>query len=427
MAKDKKSLTESLKEVLAPTEAPVAVTTDEDVNLDNVEQIDELWKATQNEKGEHILKHKSGKVSSKSYPSKEEAISAAVRKNKLSGAFKEETDLEETAASDSLHPGAAPGDSMSKIEMMAKAIGAMSVMNQGDLTHWFTQAIENSKHYSKATDGKAAGNESSLDMKPSAATTSSAPKTKDPMPKLSVKEDVEEMLSGYDLTEEFKEQATTLFEAAVTARVILENTRLEEAFEAKLEEAITEVSEGLSDQIDNYLTYVVEHFMEENEVAIESSLRNELMDEFIEGLTNLMQNHRFSIPEEKVDVVESLADKVTELEAKFDEQLEENIALKEALVEVERERIVEGFLEGLALSEADKFLKLTEGVTFDGDLETYSKKLSVVKENYFNKKSAPAKTTNIVEESFEGDTVSEVSIDPQIARYMDSINRNLKK
>jgi hypothetical protein len=339
---------------------------------------------------------------------------------------KSKKQVDETTALDSLHPAARPvtDDPKSKIETIARTIGHINAMSSADLTKWYTQSIAQSKTYAdKIPGGSAKSNESSIDMKPSDASISKGPKTEYPMPKLGVKEDVEEMLKGFELSEDFKDQATTLFEAAVTARVLIENAKLEEQFEAKLEEAVEQVAENLADQVDNYLTYVVEHFMEENEVAIESSLRNELMDGFIAGLHELFTNHNFSVPETKVDVVEALADKVQDLEAKFNEQLEENTQLREALVEVERERLVESYIEDLALSEADKFVKLAEGVDFDGDLEAYSKKLSIIKENYFGEKKTAK--SNIEEESFEG-TTSEVKMDPTVAKYMDLISRQVK-
>ncbi|MGZ4849847.1 MAG: hypothetical protein ACXV2C_00545 [Candidatus Bathyarchaeia archaeon] len=340
--------------------------------------------------------------------------------------------VDETTAADSLHPAARSiEDPQSKFSMITKAIGAMHSMSSDELTKWYTSSVaqigkETEKLPSAANSD---ANKATHDMKPSDATVSVGPKTKDPMIKIGVKEDVVEMLAGFELTEETQDQITTLFEAAVTARVIVENARLEEQFETKLQEAIGEVSEDLADQIDNYLTYVVENFMEENKVAIESSLRNELVGEFIDGMKNLFKEHYIEVPETKVDVVEALSDKVTELEEKFNEQLDENVQLREALVEVEREKLVDTYLEGLALSQADKFLKLVEGVDFDGDLEAYSKKLSIVKENYFStsKTKVPAGSTNIEEETFEGDSTSTVHVDPTIAKYMESINRNLHK
>jgi len=340
----------------------------------------------------------------------------------------ETTEVVETSAADSLHPAARSiDDPKSKFEMITKAIGAMHSMSSDELTKWFTDSIEQSKKVGDGVGDNSGKNQSSIDMHSSDASSSTSPKTRDPMPKLGVKEDVEAALAGFELNEETTDKLTTLFEAAVTARVIVENAKLEEAFEEKLTETVATISEDMADQIDNYLTYVVEHFMKENEVAIESSLRNELASEFIAGIKGVFEAY-VDVPEETVDVVETLADKVRVLETKLDEQLEVNSTLKESLLEVERQNVVDGFLDGLALSEADKFLKLAEGVSFDGNLEDYSKKLALVKENYFGDKKPPAKNTNIIEESFEGDTTStDVRVDPMIAKYMDSITRNLKR
>jgi vacuolar-type H+-ATPase subunit E/Vma4 len=249
------------------------------------------------------------------------------------------------------------------------------------------------------------------------------------MPKLSVKEDVEEMFNGHDLSEDFKEKASTLFEAAIQARLIAETARLEEEFDEKLEEAVAEINEELTSKIDSYLDYVVEQWMEDNEVAIESTLRNELAEEFIEGLKGLFSEHYIDVPQEKIDVIESLASKVEELEAMVSETLEENNQLKDALVGTEKKEVFESFLDDLALTQQEKFKALAEGIDFDGDLETYAKKLSVIKENYFGVEKKAPTSTNIVEETFEGDTkdTNTVNVDPTMSFYAQAISRTLKK
>jgi SHS2 domain-containing protein len=248
------------------------------------------------------------------------------------------------------------------------------------------------------------------------------------MPKLSVKEDVEEMFSGSDLSEEFKEKASTLFEAAVNARIITETARLEEEFESKLEESIAEINEELTSKVDSYLDFVVEQWMEENEVAIESALRNEITTDFINGLKNLFTEHYIDIPEDKISVVESLASKVEELEVMLDEKITENAQMKLALEETEKDKVFESYLDDLALSQQEKFKALAEGVDFDGDLEVYSRKLSIIKENYFTTEKKAPTSTNITEETFEVDeNEKNVSIDPSVNRYVQAISRSLKK
>jgi hypothetical protein len=256
--------------------------------------------------------------------------------------------------------------------------------------------------------------------------TGKGPKIRDAMPKLSVKEDVEEMFEGQDLSEEFKENASTIFEAAVTARAALEIARLDEEYETRLEESVTEIVEELQTGLDSYLSYVAEKWMNENQVAIESALRNEIMEEFIDGLKGLFVEHYIDIPEEKVSVVESLAAKVEALESALDEQITENAELKTMVLESNKQEILDELAEGLTMSQAEKFFALSEGVHFDGDLDVYAKKLSVVKENYFTKKSATV--MNLEEETFEaGETTNSGSVDPSVNRYVQAISRTVKK
>jgi hypothetical protein len=298
-------------------------------------------------------------------------------------------------------------------------------MRKDDLTKWYTQAMSliGKEADSLPSGASADANASSIDMK-----TGKGPKTRDAMPKLSVKEDVEEMFDGQDLSEEFKDRASTLFEAAVNARIILESSRLEEQYEARLEEEVTEIAEALEKKLDTYLDYVVENWMKENEVAIESSLRNEIMEEFIDGLKGLFAEHYIDVPEEKIDVVEELATKVDELETMLDESITENSDLKKMVAESKRIDVLEEMATDLTMVQAEKFAALAEGIDFTGDIDSYRKKLSYVKESYFSKKSTP--TTNIEEETFEGDNTlneSVKSFDPDVNRYAQAIARTIKK
>lgn len=345
----------------------------------------------------------------------EEEESSKSKKKKVS---------EETLAGSSLHPGAkSVADPKSKIGMMQAVIGAMGGMNKGDLTKWFDQAMAvygpGKSHGVGDVSGK---NQSSIDMAAGAG-----PKTRDAMPKLSVKEDVEEMFIGEELSEEFKEKATTLFEAAVSARAALEVARLEEEYEERFYEAVDTINEELTTKVDTYLNYVVDNWMEENEVAIESTLRNELAEEFIEGLKGLFAEHYIDVPQNKIDVIESLAAKVEELEAHLDEAISENAEIKSALVESERKSVLTSFAEDLTLAQQDKFAALAEGIDFDGDLDVYAKKLAIVKENYFSSNRKIA-STNIEEETFEGEVnANVVSMDPAVNRYVQAINKTIKK
>jgi hypothetical protein len=334
---------------------------------------------------------------------------------------------EGTLAASSLQPASKPvgSDPKSRIEMMLSVIRGIDSMPKKDFVKWFDQqqaVFGPGKDY--GVGDKSAANQATIDM-----TTGKGPKTRDAMPKLNVKEDVEEMFSGSDLSEEFKDKAATLFEAAISARIIAEQARLDEEMEVKLQEAISEINEELTTKVDSYLDYVVEQWLEDNAVAIESTLRNEIMEEFMDGLKGLFAEHYIDVPQEKVDVIESLASKIEELEGKLDEQITENTEIKRSLVDSEKKEVFESFLDDLALTQQEKFKALAEGVDFDGDIEVYAKKLAIIKENYFaTEKKAPG-STNIVEETFEAETdTKNVSVkDPAVNRYVEAISRSLKK
>ena len=246
------------------------------------------------------------------------------------------------------------------------------------------------------------------------------------MPKLNVKEDVEAMFDGQDLSEDFKENAATLFEAAISARLIAETARLEEQYENTLAEELSVFQEEVSNKLDSYLDYVVENWMKQNEVAIESTLRNEIMEEFMEGLKTLFAEHYISVPQEKVDVLEALAEKVGALEEMLDEAITENTELKNVLVESNAHEIFEELASDLALTQQEKFAALAEGIDFDGNLDTYEKKLKIIKENYFRNEST-SYSSNIEEETFEGDLNESVSHNPVVNRYVQAISRSTKK
>ena len=243
---------------------------------------------------------------------------------------------------------------------------------------------------------------------------------------IAMKEDLDALFDGYELTEEFKETTTTLFEAAVNARIVAETVRLEEEYSTKLEEEIAVFSEEMTEKIDAYLNYAVENFMKENEVAIESTLRNEISEEFIDGLKNLFAEHYISVPEEKVNVLEAMAEKVEALEGKLDEVISENVELRGVILSEAAGKIFSELASDLALTQQEKFAALAEGIEFDGDLDTYGRKLSIIKENYFNN-DTQHHSSNIEEETFEGEVSDKVYGDPMVNRYVQALARTVKK
>jgi hypothetical protein len=353
-------------------------------------------------------------------------------------ATKEETEeemadtIEETTAAETLKPKSAYSETpASKIEVMKSVIGSMASMEKDDLLKWYTDTIAQvgSDHFSKATSGKEDANKNTINTHPSDAQSVSR-KPKMEMPKLSVKEDMAEMFAGQELSEEFKDKATIIFEAALNSAIMTETVRLEEAYEEAYNEALNEEIDNLEkqliEQIDTYLDFVVENWITENKVAIESTLRNEIMEEFVDGLKNLFTEHYIEIPETKIDVLESLAAKVEDLEEALNKSLEINADLKEDLLEANRKDIVAEMSEGLALTQKEKFMSLIEGIEFTGDIKVYERKLNVIKENYF-KNNTPS-TSNITEETFEDTNVSKLptNLEPEMKSVMDAISRTSK-
>jgi hypothetical protein len=351
---------------------------------------------------------------------------------------KEEVVAENTTAMDTLKPGngssSVGSDPKSKVEYITQMIGAMHTMKKTELTKWFDDAMKLIGKEAKELPSGAneTSNEITIRAKDSKA---NVPSHNNPIIKIapitpgqSMKEDVAALFEGQEnLSEEFVEKASNIFEAAVTLRAITEVARLEEEFATKLEESVEEIREDIQSKLDTYLDYVVESWMKENEVAIESTLRSEVMEDFIGGLKKLFTEHYIEVPDDKVDVIESLTSKVTELEEKLNEVIVENVELKQDGLISKKSDLIESLTEGLTLSDSEKFVKLAEGLEFDGDLNKFESKLAVVKETYFtNKKVGPK--SNIEEEVFEGipDTNTSV-IDPEINSYVQAISRSVKK
>ena len=241
-----------------------------------------------------------------------------------------------------------------------------------------------------------------------------------------MKEHIDAMFNGEELSEDFKTKASTIFEAAVSSAIEEQRASLEEEYQARLDEATEELAESLVEKVDQYLDYVVEQWVKDNEVAIESSLKLEIMESFLAGMKKVFEENYIEIPEEKIDVVETLASKTEELEATLDGAINENIELKKMLETYTKKDILEKVAEGLTVTQTDKFLSLAEGIDFD-DAESFEKKLVVVKENYF---PAEKKTTNVISEEVEEQDESEtprISSSHPMNRYVSAISRGIKK
>lgn len=330
--------------------------------------------------------------------------------------------VEATTAADTLHPGAGSGGTM-KMEVINKAIAAMAGMSVEDLSKFYYDTLAKFGHYADGVPKDGMDNQATLNMKPSAALGKGSIGQM-PMPQMA-KEDLEAIF-GPDLTEEFTTKATTLFEAAVASRVAMEKVALEEAFETRLTEEVTEIKSTLEEQVDQYLNYAVQEWVKQNQVAIESSLRNDVMESFMNGLKKLFAEHYIEVPEDKVDLVAELAAQVEALEDKLNETVKEKMEVQEEVTALQKREVFKTVSEGLAMTQVEKLRQLTESFE-DDDVESYQKKLEIVKESHFSSKK-PSQT-NILTEEFEGEveSTSTVSVDPSVKRYADIISRTVKK
>lgn len=240
---------------------------------------------------------------------------------------------------------------------------------------------------------------------------------------IDVSADVQALFGDEELSEEFKEKATTIFEAAVVSKI---NETLEAAdidVSAEIEAEKETMVEDLTTKLDDYLEYVTEEWMKENELAIEKGIRAEIVENFMHGLRNLFAENYIDIPEEKVDLVDELAGKVEELEASINEEVERNIEIKKELVEMKKDKALTVVCEGLTDSQVEKMKSLAEGVDFDED--TYAEKLATIKENYF-----PAE--EVVESDATDEEPLEIEEEAQevtgsMAAYTQAISRSIKK
>jgi len=212
-------------------------------------------------------------------------------------------------------------------------------------------------------------------------------KIKVQIPEINVKEDIDALVQGEELSGEFKQKAATIFEAAVHQKVMeVASTKIDELeteYQNNLQEEIVVFREELTDKVDGYLNYVIEEWMKDNELALESSLKSEITEEFITGLKNLFTEHYIEVPDEKIDIVESLFDKVEELEGKFNSQLSENIKVKEELNEYRKNKILEEVCDDLADTQSEKMKELVEGVSYEEDADDFESKVKTIRESYF--------------------------------------------
>lgn len=234
-------------------------------------------------------------------------------------------------------------------------------------------------------------------------------------------EDVDAIFEDGTISEEFKTKAKTIFEARLNDKISMIEEQLEEKYAGMLGEALEEIKEELQTKVNDYLSYVVEQWMEQNEVAIETGLRNELAEEFITGLKNLFTEHYIDIPVDKVDIIEELTSKVVGLEEKLNEEIERGVELKKSLTEAKKEQITIDVCSGLTDTQVEKMKSLAESVDFTEEDE-YRTKLEVIRESYFKQSVKKADETQL-HEKIEEDAKKPVINDAYVAAVSQALSK----
>lgn len=322
--------------------------------------------------------------------------------------------LNETAASDTIV--AKPTAETSRAAMMLDIMNLFQWMDADKMT----EALENVKTYASQAPDASEQNKASVQ-------TGNKGKA---IPTQAMREDINELFGSQELSEEFMTKATTILEATVNARVIAEAARIEEEFAGKLEEAVEDNLTLIIEHVDKYLSLAANEWLKENQVAIDNGLRAELAEDFIAGLHTLFNEHYMTVPEEKQDVVATLTDRIAALEEQVNKQTDELIEMTDILSQYAQQEVFDEVSEGLALTQADKLRQLVEGVEFEGDVDSYKRKLEIIKEHHFS-----IKPTQVVKQQFEptGQTPEQlneeqiVELAPQMQRYVSAIAKTAPK
>ena len=239
--------------------------------------------------------------------------------------------------------------------------------------------------------------------------------------------DVNALLEGEELSEEFQSKARTIFETAIKSKVAEIKEELNESYANALVEELDTIKTGLTERVDSYLEYVADEWMQENALQVEAGLKTEMTESFLEGMKSLFEEHYVTIPEEKYDVLNSMVDKLDEMEDKLNEQIERNVALNSRLAESTADVIFADVAEGLADTQKEKLAGLAENVEFESESD-YREKLGTLKESYFpTNTSTPKSTSENLSEEVSTDEVASVDHTPRMQAYLNTLSRAAKK
>ena len=242
---------------------------------------------------------------------------------------------------------------------------------------------------------------------------------------IDIEEDVNALLEGEELSEEFQEKARTIFEAAIRSKVADIREQIQAQYEEELIEQVSSIKNELVERVDSYLEYVADEWIQENALAVEHGLKTEMTESFLTGMKSLFEDHYVTIPEDRYDVIESMVDKLDEMEEKLNEQIERNVALNRRLAESVADVIFADVAEGLALSQKDKLASLAENVEFDSE-ETYREKLVTLRNSYFSNTATSAQR-EAAEDISESTDYSATQISPLMESYLSVLSRASKK
>ena len=307
------------------------------------------------------------------------------------------------------------------VNSKAKPAEPMPVMSSNEL-----EGEEISEDEAPATDEVVAEEETTTDeVVAEEETTEEEVVAEEEDYKVDVEQDVQALFEGEELSEEFQSKARTIFEAAIKEKVSEIKENLQTAYEQALVEEVASVRDELTERVDAYLEYVADEWIQENQLQVESGLKTEMTESFLEGMKSLFEEHYVSVPEDKYDVLESMVDKLDEMESKLNEQIERNVALNQRLAESNSDVILADVSEGLALSQKEKLASLASNVEFESETD-YREKLVKLKESYFpSKTSAPSAHSETISEGTAVDSPQQVS--SAMEAYMQTLGRVAKK
>jgi len=239
--------------------------------------------------------------------------------------------------------------------------------------------------------------------------------------------DVQALLEGEELSEDFQNKARTIFETAIKSKVSEIKEELQESYANALVEELDTIKTGLTERVDSYLEYVADEWFQENALQVEAGLKTEMTESFMEGMKSLFEEHYVTIPEEKYDVLNSMVDKLDEMENKLNEQIDRNVALNRRLAESNADGVFAAVSEGLADTQKEKLATLAENVEFESETD-YREKLETLKESYFpSKTSAPKSISENLSEEVSTDEVISEEVNPRMQAYLNTLSRAAKK